>query len=97
MAYSPQTKQSHCKYLSVHKDAVIRSGNASLVYKVSEGIAVITPVGLGKAVGDRFEVQNGLQQGDVVIVRGNQRLKAGQRVRYPGMNEMPTPNEPADF
>lgn len=88
---------NNAKLLSVHKDAVIRNGNASLVYKVSEGVAVITPVGIGRAVGDRFEVHTGLEQGDVVVVRGNERLRPGQKVMYPGMNPVANINTPASF
>jgi hypothetical protein len=37
---------------------------------------------LGVAVGSRFEVVEGLQPGEVVVVRGNERLRPGQAVTY---------------
>ena len=36
----------------------------------------------GEAVGARMEVLRGLAQGDLVVVRGNERLRPGQDVRY---------------
>lgn len=66
--------------LTVHKDAVIRNGDMSTVYKVVDGIAQMTPVQLGAAVGDRMQVLGGLEAGDTVVVRGNERLHPGQKV-----------------
>ena len=34
-----------------------------------------------KAVGDRVEAKSGVGVGDVVVVRGNERLRPGQSVR----------------
>ena len=44
--------------------------------------ANIRPVSLGEAVGTRFTVNNGLKPGDIVVVRGNERLRPGQKVRF---------------
>ena len=67
--------------VTVHKDAIIvRQGN-NLVYVVDEAeTAQIRPVRLGEAVGGRFEVKDGLKPGDVVVIRGNERLRPGQKV-----------------
>ena len=67
--------------LTVHKDAITKRGPASLVHVVSNGSVSIRPVTLGEAVGSRFEIVGGLNQGDVVVVRGNERLRDGQKVR----------------
>ena len=69
--------------ISVSKDAVLRRGEQALVYVVTEGAAQPRPVQLGEAVGDRFRVTEGLAPGDVVVVRGNERLRPGQAVSYP--------------
>ena len=69
--------------VSVSKDAVLRRGQQALVYVVQEGKAQPRPVQLGEAVGSRFRVTAGLAPGDVVVVRGNERLRPGQAVRYP--------------
>jgi RND family efflux transporter MFP subunit len=70
--------------LSVHKDAVTRQGERSVVYVVEDDIARLRPVELGEAVGERFEVVDGLQDGDLVVVRGNERLRPDQPVRING-------------
>lgn len=71
--------------VSVHKDAVIARGGGNIVYLVVEGKAQIRPVKLGEAVGSRVEVIKGLAPDDVVVVRGNERLRPGQEVHYEGM------------
>lgn len=71
--------------VTVHKDAVIASGANAMVFQVEAGKAMSRPVRLGEAVGDRFEVLDGLAPGDIVVVRGNERLRPGQPVTYDGM------------
>jgi multidrug efflux pump subunit AcrA (membrane-fusion protein) len=39
-------------------------------------------VTLGASVGDRFEVLDGLAPGDLVVVRGNERLRPGQPIQF---------------
>ena len=67
--------------LSVHKDAVTRRGEQSLVFVVEKEIAKMRPVQLGEAIGERFEVLGGLRAGDAVVVRGNERLQPNAKVR----------------
>lgn len=66
--------------VSVHKDAVINKGGRRMVFIVEDGKANVRPVQLGEAVGGRFIVLGGLQPGDQVVVRGNERLTPGQSV-----------------
>ncbi len=68
--------------VSVHKDAVIRDQGRAIVFVVVDGAAWARPVELGDAVGNRFEVLTGLGPGDLVVVRGNERLRAGQAVTF---------------
>jgi len=70
--------------LSVHKDAIIKQGARDMVYVVVDGAAQPRPVELGAAVGSRFEVLGGLQDGDRVVVRGNERLMPGAPVEIVG-------------
>lgn len=67
--------------LTVHKDAVVRNGSMSFVYKVLEGVATFTPVQLGASTGQRLQVISGLEEGDIVVTRGNERLQPGQKVK----------------
>ncbi len=71
--------------LSVHKDAIISQGDGHLVYVVSEeDTASPRPIVIGDAVGNRFEVISGLESGESVVIRGNERLTPGQKVRVVG-------------
>ena len=68
--------------VSVHKDAILKRQGLSLVYVINaESQAEIRPVELGEAVGPRFEVLNGVGAGEMVVVRGNERLRPGQAVQ----------------
>jgi multidrug efflux pump subunit AcrA (membrane-fusion protein) len=67
--------------VTVHKDAVLVRKGKRIVYVVEDGTANIRPVQLGEATGTRFVVKRGLKPGDVVVVRGNERLRPGQKVR----------------
>jgi RND family efflux transporter MFP subunit len=71
--------------VSVHKDAVIARGAGYLVFVVTGGKAEPRPVRLGEATGVRMEGLSGLAPGDLVVVRGNERLRPGEPVTYQGM------------
>ena len=66
---------------TVHKDAILKREGMSLVYVVEEEKAVIKPLKLGDGVGNRFIVLGGIQEGDTVVIKGNERLRPGQAVK----------------
>lgn len=66
--------------LTVSKDAILNRGGAQLVVLNDGGKAAFTPVQLGQAIGQRFVVENGLKEGDEVVIRGNERLQPGQAI-----------------
>ena len=69
--------------VTVHKDAVTVGLQGRQVFVVDdEDKAQPRPVVLGTSVGNRFEVLEGLQPGELVVVRGNERLQPGQAVAY---------------
>ena len=68
--------------VSVHKDAVINRKGKNIVFVVKDGVANIRTIRLGESIGTRFVVLDGLQTGDIVVVRGNERLRSGQKVKY---------------
>lgn len=70
--------------LTVSKDGVIQRPDGAVVFLVEDQVATPQPVQLGSAVGGRFEVLGGLERGDLVVIRGNERLRPGQAVTYPG-------------
>lgn len=66
--------------LSVPKDALVQARGGWTVYVNAEGKAQPRTVQIGVALGDRFEVLDGLEEGDVVVTRGNERLRPGQDI-----------------
>ena len=66
--------------LSVPKDALVQARGGWTVFVNAEGKAQPRPVQIGVALGDRFEVLDGLAEGDVVVTRGNERLRPGQDI-----------------
>lgn len=70
--------------VTVHKDAVIARGGGDIVFVVIDGKVELRRVTLGEASGVRLEVVSGLAPGDIVVTRGNERLRSGQEVTYKG-------------
>ena len=68
--------------VTVHKDAILNRKGKTLVFVVAGEGVQIRPVKLGQAVGSRFEVLAGLKDADLVVVRGNERLRPGQKVSF---------------
>ncbi|MGR3914831.1 MAG: efflux RND transporter periplasmic adaptor subunit, partial [Gammaproteobacteria bacterium] len=73
--------------VSVHKDAIVRRGGNIIVFVVEEDAAAIRTVRIGAASGERIEVLAGLAPGELAVVRGNERLQPGQKVRVAGAAE----------
>ncbi|NNE84772.1 MAG: efflux RND transporter periplasmic adaptor subunit [Alphaproteobacteria bacterium] len=69
---------------TVSKDAIVRRGGNVLVFVVRDGNGQPQPVKLGESVGGRFIVTSGVKAGDRVVVRGNENLRPGQRLRISG-------------
>lgn len=67
--------------LSVPKDALTQAANGWSVFVDAEGVATPRTVQIGVAMGDRFEVLAGLEEGEFVVVRGNERLFPGQPIQ----------------
>jgi RND family efflux transporter MFP subunit len=67
--------------VTVHKDAVLIKNGKKIVFVFKKGIANMQTTKLGRAVGNRFEVLAGLQPGDLVVVRGNERLRPGEPIK----------------
>lgn len=66
--------------VSVHKDAVARRGRDNIVFVVVDDVATMRKIQVGEASGERIEVLDGLQPGDITVVRGNERLQPNQKV-----------------
>ncbi|MGH6947511.1 MAG: efflux RND transporter periplasmic adaptor subunit [Kiloniellales bacterium] len=72
--------------LTVHKDAVVRRQGQELVFVVADGKAEARTVNLGEAIGSRLVVIEGLDEGDLAIVRGNERLRPGEAIKVNGQS-----------
>jgi RND family efflux transporter MFP subunit len=66
--------------VTVPKDALVQSQGGWTVFAVEDGAAVPRQVTLGQPDGARMEVLSGLLPGDLVVVRGNERLRPGQPI-----------------
>ena len=69
------------KVTTVPKDALLRGRDGWMVFVVQDNKAQPRSVELGQAVRERMEITSGLKEGDVVVVRGNERLRPGQDVK----------------
>ena len=70
--------------VTVHKDALVNSRGIQIVFVVEKGRARARKIEIGEAVGGRFEILSGLEPGEKAVVRGNERLRDGDRVRFDG-------------
>ena len=66
--------------LSLPKDALVQARDGWTVFVAVDGKAEPRPVTLGMAIGDRYEVLDGVTEGEMVVVRGNERLRPGQDI-----------------
>ncbi|MEM8536711.1 MAG: efflux RND transporter periplasmic adaptor subunit [Pseudomonadota bacterium] len=66
--------------LSVPKDALVQGQGGWTVFVAADDQAQPRSVTLGVPLGDRYEVVSGLAEGDLVVVRGNERLRPGQAI-----------------
>ena len=68
--------------VTVHKDAILNRLGKTVVFLHEGGKALVRPVRLGAAMGSRLIVEGGLAAGDLVVVRGNERLRPGQDISF---------------
>ena len=66
--------------ITIHKDAILKREGLSLAYLVKDNKVEIRPLKLGEAVGNRFIVTSGVKENDVVVIKGNERLRPGQNI-----------------
>jgi RND family efflux transporter MFP subunit len=79
--------------LLVPKDAIVRQAQQSVVYLVNGNSTVrAVSVRTRHADGTRVEVTGELKAGDTVVVKGNERLAPGQKVRSEGGDTMAASN-----
>jgi len=71
------------KMLMAPKDAIVLNGNRRTMFVVDETTMQVSEVAveLGVSNGDLIEVTGGVEAGQSVVIRGNERLKSGQKVQ----------------
>ncbi|MFC1821349.1 efflux RND transporter periplasmic adaptor subunit [Thermodesulfobacteriota bacterium] len=69
------------KAILVPKDALVLSSSGMAIYVVDRHSVRFVPVKTGPAHGALIEILGDLKAGDLVVVRGNERLRPGQTIR----------------
>ncbi|MFQ5767072.1 MAG: efflux RND transporter periplasmic adaptor subunit [Acidobacteriota bacterium] len=68
--------------LQVPRDAIVRQPQGDVVFRVEGERVKMIPVQTGRTRGERIEVTGDLSAGQPIVVRGNERLMPGQKIRY---------------
>lgn len=69
---------------TAHKDALLHRRGSPVMFVFAGGKVTPRNIVLGEAFGSRFEIVSGLRPGDMVVTRGNERLRPGQDVQVRG-------------
>lgn len=80
--------------LIVPKDAIVRQGPIRMVYAVRGGRALPVVVQMGLALKEKISITGQIKPGEIVVVRGNQRLIPGQPVIINNAAELNLPSGP---
>ena len=67
--------------LVIPEEALIPRGDRRYVYRIIDGVAVLTEVRLGLRQTGRVEVVDGLEAGDEIVVAGHAKIRDGAKVR----------------
>ncbi len=67
--------------LLIPKDALIPIGNKKIVYVVDKGLAQKKFIETGVSVGDKIEILKGVEEGQLVVTKGNENLRPNQEVK----------------
>lgn len=81
--------------VTILKDAVLPVVGGHIVYVAEDGVAVKKRIRLGEAFDDRFVVLKGLEVGAEVIIRGNEALSDGKKIKIGGAPAGAKPKGPA--
>lgn len=67
--------------IKVPQKAVLQNPLGTVVFVVEDGKAIVKPVKVGEASENDYVIENGLKEGDVVVVNNFFRIKAGAPVK----------------
>lgn len=68
------------KKLTISKDALLNKNGMFFVYIAKDGIAKLKPVTISESIADRVIVNSGVDENDLIIVKGNERLYPNQPI-----------------
>jgi hypothetical protein len=77
---SAQSAESNRPFLAVPLAAVIKRNGRAVVYQVKESHAVEVPVMIGRQTRSLVEIKQGLQNGDKVVSRPDEKIRDGAKV-----------------
>ena len=63
------------------KDALVVDSDKKYVYVVNQKLVKKIPIKIGKSFKNQIEVLEGLIEGTVVVIKGNESLRNNQKVR----------------
>jgi len=69
------------RVLKLPSSGLFRQGQAWAAYVVRDGKAALVPVRVGRSSGAELQIEDGLREGDEVILYPGDRIKDGQRVK----------------
>ena len=67
--------------LLIHKDALISKGQKQIVYIFDKGLAKQYFVKIGLSIGNNIEITDGIKEGQLVVIKGNENLRPNQSIK----------------
>jgi RND family efflux transporter MFP subunit len=77
---SAQSAESNQPFLAVPVAAVTKRNGRPIVYQVKDSRALEVPVVIGRQTGSLVEIKQGLQNGDKVVSRVDEKIRDGAKV-----------------
>ena len=73
--------------LLIHKDALISKGQKQIVYIFDKGLAKQNFVKIGLSIGNNIEITDGIKEGQLVVIKGNENLRPNQSIKIKKKNK----------
>ena len=73
--------------LLIHKDALISKGQKQIVYIFDKGLAKQYFIKIGLSIGNNIEITDGIKEGQLVVIKGNENLRPNQSIKIKKKNK----------
>lgn len=80
--------------LVVPASVVQRGPDGTFAFVISNGLAQVRPIKVGRIGQNMALIDEGLQAGEMVVVDGQYKLQPGSKVKLPGQDARPRPQSP---